>query len=156
MPNVTGLVLAGSAAFKTELSESDIFDKRLKPIIVKIVDVSYGGENGFNQAITLAADALSNVKFVAEKKIISKFFEEIALDTGMIVFGVHDTMRALEQGALETLLLFEEIDLVRYQIKNTVKGDSKTFFLNSAQEKDSSMTLIRLPMVRFLSTTPTK
>ena len=48
MPNVCGLVLAGSAAFKNELSESDIFDKRLKPIIVKIVDVSYGGENGFN------------------------------------------------------------------------------------------------------------
>lgn len=78
MPNVCGLVLAGSAAFKTELSESEIFDKRLKPIIVKIVDVSYGGENGFNQAITLASDALSNVKFVAEKKIISKFFEHIA------------------------------------------------------------------------------
>jgi peptide chain release factor subunit 1 len=81
---------------------------------VKIVDVSYGGENGFNQAITLASDALTNVKFVAEKKIISKFFEEIAQDTGMIRFGVHDTMRALEIGALETLLLFEDIDMIRY------------------------------------------
>jgi len=113
-PNVAGLVLAGSANFKTELSQSDLFDKRLVPIVVKIVDVSYGGENGFNQAITLAADALSNVKFVEEKRIISKFFEEIALDTGMIRFGVYDTMRALEMGALEQLLLFEEIDYTRY------------------------------------------
>lgn len=47
-PNVAGLVLAGSAAFKNELSTSDMFDKRLVPMIVKIVDVSYGGENGFN------------------------------------------------------------------------------------------------------------
>jgi len=47
-PNVAGLVLAGSANFKNELSQSDLFDKRLVPIIVKIVDVSYGGENGFN------------------------------------------------------------------------------------------------------------
>jgi len=78
MPNVAGLVLAGSANFKTELAGSDLFDKRLLPIIVKIVDVSYGGENGFNQAITLAADALSNVKFVYEKKLISRFFDEIA------------------------------------------------------------------------------
>jgi len=31
---------------------------------------------------------LTNVKFVQEKKVITKFFEEIALDTGMIVFGV--------------------------------------------------------------------
>ncbi len=47
--NVTGLVLAGSADFKTELSLSDMFDLRLAAKIVKIVDVSYGGENGFNQ-----------------------------------------------------------------------------------------------------------
>jgi peptide chain release factor subunit 1 len=47
--NVTGLVLAGSADFKTELSQSDMFDPRLASKIVKVVDVSYGGENGFNQ-----------------------------------------------------------------------------------------------------------
>jgi peptide chain release factor subunit 1 len=29
MPNVVGLVLAGSANFKTELAGSDMFDKRL-------------------------------------------------------------------------------------------------------------------------------
>jgi len=137
MPNVKGLVLAGSADFKNELNGSDIFDKRLQPIVVKIVDVSYGGENGFNQAITLAADALTNVKFVEEKKIISKFFEEIAQDTGMIRFGVHDTMKALESGALERLLLFEDIDMTRYETRHPVKGDTKVFYLNSTQEKDS-------------------
>ena len=47
--NVTGLVLAGSADFKTELNQSDIFDPRLAAKVIKIVDVSYGGENGFNQ-----------------------------------------------------------------------------------------------------------
>jgi len=31
-----------------------------------------GGENGFNQAIELAADMLANVKFVQEKKLIGK------------------------------------------------------------------------------------
>ena len=47
--NVSGLVLAGSADFKTELSQSDMLDQRLAAKIIKIVDVSYGGENGFNQ-----------------------------------------------------------------------------------------------------------
>lgn len=54
----------------------------------------------------------------------------------MIVFGVHDTMRALEMGALETLMLFEDIDMMRYQIKNPVKGDVKILYLTSNQEKD--------------------
>jgi hypothetical protein len=47
-----------------------------------------GGENGFNQAIELSADMLSNVKFVQEKRLISKFFDEISQDTGKFVFSV--------------------------------------------------------------------
>lgn len=131
--NIAGLVLAGNAGFKNELAETDMLDKRLVPYICAVVDVSYGGENGLNEAITIAADALTNVKFVSEKKLVSKFFEEIALDTGMIVFGVEDTMKALEMGAIETILLFEELEVNRYVIKNPVKGDTKTIFLNATQ-----------------------
>ena len=40
--NVAGLVLAGSADFKTELSQSDMFDQRLQAAILAVVDVSYG------------------------------------------------------------------------------------------------------------------
>jgi len=135
-PNVAGLVLAGSAGFKNELMETDMLDKRLLSIIVGVVDVSYGGENGLNEAITLAADVLKNVKFVAEKKLVSKFFEEIALDTNMIVFGVEDTMKALEMGALETVLLFEDLDITRFVIKNPIKGDTKILYLNPTQKND--------------------
>lgn len=31
-----------------------------------------GGENGFNQAIELSAETLANVKFVQEKRLISR------------------------------------------------------------------------------------
>ena len=41
-PNIAGLVLAGSAEFKNELADSDLFDARLKSIVVAVVDVSYG------------------------------------------------------------------------------------------------------------------
>lgn len=43
-----------------------------------MVDVSYGGENGFNQAIELAAESLQNVKFIQEKKLIGRYFDEIS------------------------------------------------------------------------------
>ena len=46
------------------------FLQRLQAKVIKIVDVSYGGENGFNQAIELSADSLANVKFIQEKKLI--------------------------------------------------------------------------------------
>ena len=43
-PNIEGMILAGSADFKTELSQSDMFDPRLQVKVLKIVDVSYGGD----------------------------------------------------------------------------------------------------------------
>ena len=85
--------LAGSADFKTELSQSDMFDNRLQSKIIKVVDVSYGGENGFNQAIELAAETLGNVKFIQEKKLIGKYFEEISQDSGRVCYGVEDTLK---------------------------------------------------------------
>ncbi len=116
--NCSGLVLAGSADFKTELSQSDMFDMRLQAKILKIVDISYGGENGFNQAIELAGETLSNVKFVQEKKLIQKYFDEIAKDTGKYCYGVEDTLKGLEQGAVDTLIVFENLDVTRFVLRD--------------------------------------
>ncbi|KAG9318225.1 peptide chain release factor eRF/aRF subunit 1 [Chiua virens] len=131
--NVSGLVLAGSADFKTELSQSDMFDPRLASKVIKVVDVSYGGENGFNQAIELAAESLSNVKFVQEKKLIQKYFDEISQDTGKYCFGIDDTLRGLELGAVETLIVWENLDVTRWLLRNAAGGDHRHTF---GQEKD--------------------
>lgn len=135
--NVSGLILAGSADFKSELAQSELFDQRLQSKIIKVVDVSYGGENGFNQAIELASETLSNVKFIQEKKLIGKYFDEISQDSGRICYGVDDTLKALELGAAESMLLipncsilgqvltfpmtalivFENLDVTRWTLK---------------------------------------
>jgi peptide chain release factor subunit 1 len=135
--NVTGLVLAGSADFKNELNQSDLFDQRLHEKVIKIVDVSYGGENGFNQAIELAAEALSNVKFVQEKKLIQSYFDEISQDTGKVVYGVKDTLKALEMGAVEKLIVWENLEHHRLLLKNPQTGEENVQILTTEQLKDS-------------------
>ncbi|KAF9616815.1 hypothetical protein IFM89_032665 [Coptis chinensis] len=137
-PNVSGLILAGSADFKTELSQSDMFDPRLQATILNVVDVSYGGENGFNQAIELSAEILSNVKFVQEKRLIGKYFEEISQDTGKYVFGIDDTLKALEMGAVEILIVWENLDINRYLLKNNVTGETVIKHFNKVQEANQS------------------
>ena len=134
--NVKGLILAGSAEFKNDLVKSDSFDPRLAVNVLKIVDVSYGGENGFNQAIELSSDTLTNVKFLHEKKLISQFFTEISQDTGKYCFGVNDTLQALEMGAVETLIVFEKLDMMRYTLKNPKSNEEEILYLNSEQEND--------------------
>lgn len=122
-PNIKGLVLAGCADFKNELQGSDLFDPRLQAVLVKIVDVSYGGESGFNQAIELSSEELRNVKFVQEKNLICKFFEEVSLDTQKYAFGINDTIQALSMGAVETLIVWENLPYTRFVLRNAAGED---------------------------------
>lgn len=137
-PTVEGLVLAGSAAFKNDLRNSDLFDGRLKDIVIKVVDVSYGGENGFNQAIELAGEALADVKFVAEKKLLSAYYTEIAKDTGMYCFGVKDTLIALESSAISTLIVFEELEGERLEMRDPSTDENIIKFFTKDQLQDDN------------------
>lgn len=47
--------------------------QRLQKSIIKIVDISYGGESGFNEAVSLSADVLGNIKFIREKNLLGLY-----------------------------------------------------------------------------------
>jgi len=117
-PNVKGLILAGSAEFKNDLQKSDLFDPRLQPTVLKLVDIAYGGENGFNQAIELSGDTLRSVKFIHEKKVIGRFFDEIAKDSNKYVFGLKDTLESMENGCIDVLIIWENLEYHRLTLKD--------------------------------------
>jgi peptide chain release factor subunit 1 len=137
-PNVAGIVLAGSADFKNDLNQSDLFDGRLQSKVIKVVDVSYGGENGFNQAIELAGETLSNVKFVQEKKLIAQYFQEISQDTGKVCYGIDDTLKAMELGAAEILIVHENLEITRWVMK-TAEGAQVIIHTNKIQEANKDL-----------------
>jgi len=137
-PNIQGLVLAGSADFKSELMRSDLFDKRLAKVVIKMVDVSYGGENGFSQAIEYSADTLKEVKLIQEKKLLQKYMDEISQDTGKYCFMVEDTLKALELGAVEHLIVWENLDINRFVLRNSVTRVETIAHLNPEQEKNET------------------
>lgn len=138
-PNVQGIVLAGSADFKSELMRSDLFDQRLSKIVIKMVDVSYGGENGFNQAIEMSADTLSNVKLMKEKKLLQKYMDEISQDTGKYCYMIEDTLKALDLGAVEDLIIWDNLETQRYVLRNTSTGEERVLHLNKEQEQNDKL-----------------
>jgi len=137
-PNVQGLVLAGSADFKSELMRSDLFDQRLRDIVIKMVDVSYGGLQGFNQAIELSADTLGEVKLMKEKKLLQKYMDEISLDTGKYCFGLDDTFKGLELGAIEHLIIWENLDAERLVLRNNSTSEETVSYLSKAQQENEN------------------
>ena len=137
-PNIKGLVLGGSAEFKDVLFDSDLFDPRLKKVVIKIVDIQYSGDIGFNQAIDQTFDILSNVKLVQEKKLLTKFFDEIAKDTYMYCFGIHDTMKCLEMGAIDTIILWEDLDVITYEVYESSENDNPVLYHLTPKEADNA------------------
>lgn len=136
--NVKGIVLAGSADFKSDLARDDNFDPRLLKAVIKTVDVSYGMDPGFNQAIELSAETLSNVKLVQEKKLLQTYFDEISQDTGKYCFMVEDTLKALDMSAVGTLIVWENLPVNRLVVKNTSTGEESVLHLTAEQEKNDA------------------
>ncbi|KAJ4137896.1 translation termination factor eRF1, partial [Fusarium oxysporum] len=115
------------------------FDPRLACKVISIVDVSYGGENGFNQAIELSAEALANVKYVQEKKLLEAYFDEISQDTGKFCYGIDDTLKALDLGAVEKLIVFENLETIRYTFKDA--EDNEVIKSAEPEAKDKSFAI---------------
>ncbi|CAL5990726.1 Eukaryotic_peptide chain release factor subunit 1 [Hexamita inflata] len=159
LPNVSGLIFAGSADFKDVLSQSDWLDARLKKIIIKHVDISYGMEQGVQQAIELSADVLKDVKLMKEVNIIKEFLDNIARDTRKFAFGLVDSARCLEMGSMQTVIVWEDFPYNRVCKKqgdkeyvfyrNTVTGQ-KMFVDTDIEEKENDVDVTDENFVEYL------
>jgi len=135
---VAGIILAGSAGLKEELRKSDLFDNRLKKIVLQTVDVSYGGQNGFNQAIELSQETLRDVKYVKEKRMLTRYMAEVAQDTGKYCFGVDHTLKAFDMGAVDILLIWDNLSIMRYKVKNPSTGEEDYLYLDKLQQQNET------------------
>ena len=117
--NIQGLIIGGSSEFKNELNSSELLDERLRVKLIQIIDLSYGGEAGFNQAIEYSSSILSDVKFIKEKKLLQSYFDEINKDTGKYIYGAPETVEMLISGAIEKLILWENFEMIRVTLENS-------------------------------------
>ena len=137
LPNVSGLFLAGLAEFKNHLSVSPLFDPRLKPLIIKVLDISYGGEMGLNQAIDVAKNDLSNLPLIKEKEVINKFFEHLKNDTGLCIYGIKETLQAIEASVVDVLILNEGFN---YKYKPSTEASESELIKNDCSSDDPLFT----------------
>ena len=129
-----------------------MFDPRLQVKVVNIVDVSYGFENGLNQAIEKSAEALVNLKFIKEKQLISDFFDHIALGDNLVVYGVSDTMKLIESGAVGKIVCYEDLSYIRVRLRNNETDAISTIYIKPDQvtnaelykDKDTGATLEKI------------
>lgn len=100
---------------------------------MKEVEVQYGGQNGFNQAVELSAGILRNLRFIHNKRLIRKFFHELTSEERMYFFGLDDSLKFIFKfGAIDTLIVWDDLDVNICVIKSS--GRTKIKHLKDDQE----------------------
>ena len=115
--NLKSLLLGGPGPTKYDFEKGNYLHYTLKEKIVATVDTSYVSEQGVEEAVERSEDILRRIRYVEEKKIMQKFLREIGQDTGLATYGENEVRRHLKTGIVDTLLLSEDIELVRVTVK---------------------------------------
>jgi len=150
--NIEGLIIAGVADLKYELINSGLLNYQLKPKILKVLDIAYGDLQGLNDAINLSVDILKNVKFVQEKMIIGRFFEMVASDSNLYVHGADSTLNALSSGAVETLIVSENLQYIRYTLSHKITQEVKIIISQKKIVDDSEwITISSVQLTEWLA-----
>ncbi|MHA1603272.1 MAG: peptide chain release factor aRF-1 [Candidatus Freyarchaeota archaeon] len=112
IPDLKGIIIGGPGPSKNKFAESNYLDYRLKNAILGIVDLSYTGSPGIDELIDKSRDILQNVRYSEEKSLVQKFLTTLVKDDSLVVYGEKEVRQALEQGAVDTLLLSEDLDIL--------------------------------------------
>ena len=122
MDNLKGIILAGPGPTKYDFEKGDYLNYQLKNKILDVVDTAYVEEQGVKEVVDKAPEIMRKVRYIEEKQIMQQFLYDVGHDTGLITYGEAEVRRALESGAVKTLLLSEGSDLLRVTIKCSACG----------------------------------
>ncbi len=86
--------------------------------IIDTFDTGYTDEFGLRELVSAASDTITNLKISKEKQLMKKFLKEISKTEGSLaVYGEANVIKALEMGAVDTLLLSENLRKYRVKLK---------------------------------------
>lgn len=113
--DLQGIFVGGPGPSKEKFVKDESLDYRLQKKILDVVDIGYGGVEGIRALIEKVKDQMENVKYIREKEVMQRFMREVANETGLATYGLEEIKRALNYGAVDTILLSEKNDM--YKVK---------------------------------------
>ncbi len=112
-----GVLIGGPGSTKTYFMERDYLHHELKKKIIDSFDTGYTDEYGLKELMEKAKESLSGIELMKEKKLLQRFLDEIRKpDGGLAVYGEEEVLKALQLGAIDTLLVSEAMRKRRIKI----------------------------------------
>ncbi len=108
--NLKGVIVGGPGPNKEIFMKGEHLTDMVKRKVLGIKDVSYTGEYGLEELVNRSEDLLKEASLLHEKELLEKFFENLRKD-GNVVYGLENTKKVLEIGAVDSLLISENFEL---------------------------------------------
>ncbi len=136
LEDLEGVIIGGPGHTKEDFVDGDYLHHEIKQKIITTVDTSYTGEFGIREVIEKSMDVLTEIDIMREKKLVQRFLSELVDDDGLASYGEKQVRQNLQMGAVEVVLLSEELksERVSYQCQSCGRGEEKTIKKDSDEE----------------------
>lgn len=105
-PVIDGLLVGGTTVTVEEFTNGDYLDHRLQSQVVGgTFSVEYASEQGLHQLVERGRDAMADAEWEAVHEALDRFRTGLRDEDADVVYGEDAVDRALEYGAVETLLI---------------------------------------------------
>jgi len=143
--DLKGLIVGGPGPTKYDFDKGDYLNYMLKSKIIDMIDTSYVNEQGVKEIVDKAPEIMRKIRYIEEKEVVQRFLYEIGHDTGLATYGEEEVRKALETGAVKTLLLSEGLDIMRVVVKCNACSFEKQHTLRSQTLTNFEQTLLGKP-----------
>lgn len=108
--DLKGIIIGGPGATKDFVVKNDYFHHEIKKLIAEpFFDVGYSNESGLRELVQRAGSTMDQIELDVERTIVDRFLQEVMQANPKATYGEVMIRSALDQGAVETLLISEAV-----------------------------------------------
>jgi len=115
--NMKGIFVGGPGPTKQYFVDEGYLHYEIQEKILEVFDTGYTDEYGLRELVSVASEAMSDLKISKEKKVMKRFLKEVTKTEGSLaVYGELHVRKALGMGVVDTLLLSENLRKYRVML----------------------------------------
>ena len=135
LENIQAIIIGGPGATKDYVVRNEYFHHEIAKKIAKThFDVGYSNESGVRELVDNAGSLMGEIELDAERQIMNRFLAELIKPQPRATYGEMMLRKALDQGAVDTLLISESMRKNSVEIECGACGHTWTASLTRTEE----------------------
>jgi peptide chain release factor subunit 1 len=134
--DMKGILVGGPGPTKEFFVKSEYLHHELQQKVIDVFDTGYTDEYGLKELVEKAREVLRGLDLMREKDLIQRLFEEIRKpDGGLAVYGEEQVNHALMIGAVDTLLVSEDMRKKKLDMLCPSCGNTKELYVKEEPDE---------------------